>query len=224
MFDTPEQTPGYRGLYGEVVTEDIYHIRSLAWQPDVVIDLGANIGVFTRYAAELFPSAKIVAVEPHPENFEHLRKFTPDEPRITLINAAISRGKVWRHLGAANGSGESYVSVQPGFRIEHMVSTKVEPASVRTIMPDVLIDKWVLPGQRSILKMDIEGGEAAVFDHLPSMEALKRIDYIAAEVHFYAAVAELADEARDAHLRAFESLEATHDCTLNHVHFYATKR
>ena len=58
---------GYKGLYGEVVDRDEYHLRDLAdvvsindpkfihdpghprgfnFIPDVVIDLGANVGVF----------------------------------------------------------------------------------------------------------------------------------------------------------------------------------
>ena len=67
---------GYNGLYGEVVTEDCYRLKTLGFVPDVIFDLGANIGVFTRYARDMFNNAKIISVEPNLDNFENLKTFS----------------------------------------------------------------------------------------------------------------------------------------------------
>src|SRR5690349_15408454 len=42
----------------------------------LIIDGGANVGLATRWFAAHFPEAKIAAIEPHPANFEMLKRNT----------------------------------------------------------------------------------------------------------------------------------------------------
>jgi hypothetical protein len=97
---------GWPGLYGEVVTEDCYRLRQLDFVPDIVFDIGANVGTFTRHARSLWPRAVIVAVEPDKANCAHFRKFTPMH-NIFLLEAAIGVCDIWRCTTAANGAGEA---------------------------------------------------------------------------------------------------------------------
>src|SRR5208282_1225154 len=39
-----------------------------------VIDIGANIGLFTLRSKQLWPEARVVALEPHPDNFQKLQE------------------------------------------------------------------------------------------------------------------------------------------------------
>jgi tRNA G46 methylase TrmB len=41
----------------------------------MIVDVGANIGVFTLYAARAAPSSRIIAVEPFPETCERLHEM-----------------------------------------------------------------------------------------------------------------------------------------------------
>ena len=239
LVAAPELTDGYGGLFGEVVTEDCYRLRTLDFVPDVVFDLGANIGVFARFARELWPDALIVCVEPNAENLDHLNRFTPPHPRTVMLNKAIGRGRIWRGLGAANGAHESYMSAGLGFD-EAMLTTAdglvsyptmavkdspgFERADVPTVMLDELVNEWVSVGARAILKLDIEGGENALVEHEPSVEALRRFDYIAAEIHLYTLRGGNVVETNDRTVAALKTLEPTHDCAREHVMFYARRR
>ena len=179
MVLAPEDTDGFGGLYGEVVTEDIYKLRSLDFVPDAIIDIGANIGIFSRFARELFPQALIVAVEPHPANFEILQAHAPADPCI-LLNKALGRGQVYHGLTAANGSGATYLSAQPGYPAADLAMPDPSRVAVatKTIMLDELANAYVEIGQKLLLKIDCEGAENIIFTHGPSMDVLR-----SAELH-----------------------------------------
>lgn len=220
---------GYAGLYNEVVTDDCYRLRKLIFNPDVIFDFGANVGVFTRYARKLFPKTLIVAIEPNAENFEYLTRFTPNDENIIFINAAIGAGQLWHNLGAVNGSGESYVSSGIGYDHYEMIEAEkesgaVEKSDIKTILPDYLINTYVSAGQKYMIKMDIEGGEHAVFQHEPSMKVLRDAEYVCAELHLYALHGgKLYDDMAKKMGEAIASFMPTHRVGLNNVHFWATK-
>lgn len=53
-----------------------------------VLDLGANVGLFTMYAHD--SAAKLIAVEPTPHTFSVLTELTANLPNVTRVQAAIS--------------------------------------------------------------------------------------------------------------------------------------
>lgn len=216
---------GFNGLYAEVVTEDVYRLRTIDFTPDIIFDLGANVGVFTRYARTLFPDAIIISVEPNEENFAHLKKFTSDNNTI-FINKAIGRGNIHHATTAANGSGECYFSEGLGYYPDQIMGAgNLEKSFVQSIMPDELINIYLKPGMKSLLKLDIEGAENIIWQDTSSMKALMQMDYICAELHFYAHIGGAThDEVLKVTHHALKSFESTHDCILEHIHFYATKK
>jgi FkbM family methyltransferase len=211
---------GYGGLYGEVVTEDTYGMRKINGQVDVIIDLGANVGVFTRFAKELFPNAKIIAIEPDPENYEHLIKFTKNVTNVTFINAALGTGDIYKRLGAPNGAHESYVPEGMGYDTEY-VKTGTD-----SIMIDEIVDEFVEPGQKTIIKIDVEGAENVIWNDRFSMDALAKMDYIMLELHYcveignHAAIKDMCEST----IKGIMELTKTHDCHYDHIYFYATKK
>lgn len=217
--------PWVDGIIGEVVRADVYRMKTLNFIPDVIFDLGANVGVFTRYAREIFPNALIVSVEPNSDNFYHLKKFTDIENWV-VINKAIGGDHIWHNLGAANGSGESYVSSGIGYDHDSMMKAdNVEHCEIQTILPAELIKTYVKPGQKYLFKIDIEGGEHAIFQDEESMELLRQCDYIAAETHLYALTG---GDPYNSVVKFFndtiKSFEATHNVERTKVEFYATKK
>lgn len=226
IVDKIEHTDGYRGLYGEVVTSDCYRLRSITWQPDVILDLGANIGVFARHARSLFPNALIISVEPGPENIAHFKKFTNDD-KIILIEKAIGQGDMWHCLGSPNGAHECYLSAGLGYDKEQMISEEgrsLERSDIPMIMPFELTYQYVRPLHKAIIKIDIEGGENAIFTHEPSMKAIQTIDYIVMEIHWYGLTGNVLPEVRQKTMDFIHRLEETHDCELNNTAFWATKK
>lgn len=115
-----------------------------------VIDLGANTGLASALFLSLWPKAKVVAVEPDPENFALMQKnLAPYGERAQCVLGAVwpSRGTVALDRSAGDGR-EWAVAVQEG-------------SGVRAYdMPELI----ALVGQPvDLLKIDIEGSEKLLF-------------------------------------------------------------
>jgi len=219
-------TSNYGHLQGEIVGRDIYKLQSLvALPPDVVFDIGANIGVFTHYARKLFPNAWVVAVEPHPENFAILKEYTPPEKTV-LLHKAIGTGQVFRHPDVQSqdrsevSAGESYFSTGFGYvppTIDH------HPVEVPAVMLDELYHTYVRPGQRLAIKIDCEGAENILFAHPPSVEVLQKADFLAMELHPFWSKDSLENDVTLAyHVQSL--LRTTHRFDSETPYFYAWKK
>lgn len=137
---------------------------------DVVVDLGGNIGVFTRYAYQQGAS-KILTFEPDKRYFEVLSKNAPDN--TILINGAIgdTNSKMEfiesSHLG---GSGFFHPDL-PGL-------TKYE-VDVYTL--DGILEKKIIENI-DFLKVDIEGSEIIALNGI-SDQNLSKIRNVVMEYH-----------------------------------------
>lgn len=60
-------------IYKEIFEDNCYNITSLPEAP-FIIDAGANIGLFSLYMKQKYPSAKILAFEPAPETYDILSR------------------------------------------------------------------------------------------------------------------------------------------------------
>ena len=121
---------------------------------DIVLDCGANIGVFTREAL-LAGASKVIAIEPAPENLECLRRnFAPE---IASGKVIVYPKGVWdkddfleMHIHHDNAAADSFI-------IKNEKTT-----ATATKIPLTTIDKMVaelnLP-RVDFVKMDIEGAE-----------------------------------------------------------------
>lgn len=217
---------GWPGLHGEVVTEDCYGLKTLDFVPDLVFDIGANVGTFTRFANDLFPKATIIALEPDASNLVHFRKFTPDTPHIKLVEGALGRGAVVRVSGAVNGAHEVYLTEGLGYPDFEAAPGVFLPTPVIATSLDQFIRPWLVlfPKAKTLVKIDCEGGENSIWEDEDSMETLSRMDYIAMELHYHAnhgANSPVVHEITDA---ALDSFDATHDCDRGRIYFTARKK
>ena len=71
------------------------------------MDVGANIGVFSRWALSKWSSSRVVAVEPVPPVFKMLKKNVHSSSRVLLLNRAIGSG-------SGRSSTITYYSTVPG--------------------------------------------------------------------------------------------------------------
>jgi FkbM family methyltransferase len=210
------------GLYGEVVVEDVYKIKQFI--PDVIFDIGANVGFFMRFARETFPDAKIVAVEPDVNNFEVLKICTDPDENIVMINCAIGSGKIYRVNGAANGAMESYLSTSRAIKEEEFATAQFVATDIQSRRLSDIVKEHVKEGQTYALKLDCEGGENSIFDHPESVECLIKADYIAMEVHNTGVNGNGSAQAKAMFDEVAKKLEVTHHCRYDHPMFYARKR
>lgn len=135
----------------EQAAGDIYEQRQVSVRADdVVIDVGAHLGTFTRIAL-LRGAHRVVAVEPDPVNAAcFARTFAPDiaDGRVSLVVAA-----AWHSPGSL--TFEPGNSTQTGHVTE---SESARGVTVRAITLDEVVHELKLD-RVDFIKMDIEGAE-----------------------------------------------------------------
>jgi FkbM family methyltransferase len=79
-------------LLKQIFADNLYfqHGISLAANP-LVIDGGANIGLFTLFVLQQHPSANVVAIEPAPRTFHLLQANTSRFATVTVHNCGLGR-------------------------------------------------------------------------------------------------------------------------------------
>jgi len=161
-------TPDDAGVLREILVQDIY--KPLKIVPgDVVLDLGAHVGAFAKYAFD--KGAKtVVCVEPNPE---HLPYLPTNAPNGLLYWGAITRD------GGSNTT--LYVSKRG---CSHSATTSPSPRNksrTAVAVPTVSFRALLTSFRPTVVKMDIEGGEYSTM--LPYVEELECASRVMAEVH-----------------------------------------
>lgn len=128
---------------------------------DVVLDVGANIGFLTVLAARLVgPAGRVVAFEPVPANAQLVRRNAAlnRQRQVQVVEAAVgdhvgtAKLVLARHAGGAALQG----------------ADRPQDACGELTVPVVTLDDWLarlapsLPGPVRLVKVDVEGAEAAV--------------------------------------------------------------
>jgi FkbM family methyltransferase len=120
-----------------------------------ILDVGANVGSFALWAMLRWPGSRISSFEPNPGTFEFLRRNTAGYPGIAITNAALFPGGQRRATFFSRYAGDGEAGLQA-----YAGDTFVAGAEGTTFEVDV-VDPATLPSAE-IVKLDIEGGEAAV--------------------------------------------------------------
>jgi FkbM family methyltransferase len=151
-------------VYELLVKEDYSSIQDLKLG-DTVIDIGANIGLFTVLAAKRVGDAgKVVAIEPNPGTLERLNR---NIQLNHLSNVRVYQAAVAGKEGAMDlhfGSKDVFASLHPWVdnrMLNEGASVKVECITLRGILERENITRV------DLLKMDCEGGEYEIFDMMP---------------------------------------------------------
>jgi FkbM family methyltransferase len=116
----------------------------------LIIDCGANIGMASIWYAQKFPLAKIISVEPEPENFRILAMNAANYPNIVPIQGGISDQEtklILSNTGDAPWAWET---------------REAESGPIRAFtIPGLLAN--VTDAALMIVKIDIEGSEVGLF-------------------------------------------------------------
>jgi FkbM family methyltransferase len=152
-----------------------YRLQDLTFEPgDVVIDVGAHVGVVSCYLAKKWPGVRVYAIEPVPANYERLERNIQ----------ANDLGNVLALPYAATADGRDLVLTgDPGVNTGHY-SAYAEHGPVVHTAPSTTLSSFFQRGKVdriALLKLDCEG--------LYGMgDLLARVDRLVMEVHENAAL------------------------------------
>lgn len=200
-------------LIQEIFERQVYPIPSMRdIACPVILDLGANIGVFAHYALHSCPGSRVICVEPVPPVADILaHNLAPLGSRAKVLRCAVG-----------GAPGEMNVTYYPGYSImsrlggdemedrkllnsclrqdlqskmkhprvlgEHHVETMVEErlGDIQTFACQVLTLPAIIEQEEiasvDYLKMDVEGAELEILQSLPG-ECWAMIHHLGLEVH-----------------------------------------
>jgi FkbM family methyltransferase len=119
--------------------------------PNVIVDAGANIGLFSILMKNRFPAARIVCVEPGHENCVQLKKNLSVYENVEIICAGIWSKDTSLKISDKHNGG------QTAWLTEKDATGDVSGITIDTLMKNLNLQKI------DILKVDIEGSEKVVF-------------------------------------------------------------
>lgn len=143
-------------------------VRTMLQEPKAIVDLGANIGLSIRLWRELFPRARVIAVEPDPVNLGLCRRNNPGDDAVTLVQACVAARAGRVHLDRS-GPPWSYRMTTAGL------------ADTESLSMTDLLRRHLPDGPVDLLKCDIEGAECEVFSECAPW--IDRVRHLVVEVH-----------------------------------------
>jgi FkbM family methyltransferase len=165
----------------------------------VLVDLGANIGLFSLYMSSI--CSEVYAVEPTPSHIEIMKDLVENLGVKNIFPHQVAihtkNGEEEFQLNSSNSTMNSFLrhGIDPGGTDSVLVPT--------TTLADFI--KNNVKKRVNFVKMDIEGFENVIV-HDPSFEeALKEIDAIYVEVHDFEGVGKM-EENVDKVVERLESL------------------
>lgn len=152
-------------------------LRSLAergYRPNVIYDVGAADGAWTRLAAAVWPDARFVCFEPLEERDEALKQLAAEMP-----------GKVQSlRIGLGSEDGDLKMGVAEGLWASSFAYDGVSERALPVRRLDGLVADHVVPAP-SFLKLDVQGFELRVLEGARKV-ALANTDVILMECQFFA--------------------------------------
>ena len=162
-----------------LVLDELFHTGEYAFVQDAlnnvrtIVDLGANVGFSLRYWQQVFPAARMLAVEPDHDNCrlcELNAAAAGSTSQLTLVRACVGSHRRKVRLGG----GEEWA-----YRMEESVAGD---AGLTEVIPlGELLAGHFGGGEIDLLKCDIEGAEQEVFADCGAW--IGRVKAIVIELH-----------------------------------------
>jgi FkbM family methyltransferase len=185
-----------RLVFEEVFLRGDYDVFRAGEEPDTIIDVGANVGYASAYLLSRFPPARVLAIEPDAANLAVARRnLAPFGDRVTLVEGAVWSHRTGLCIVRDARAGEWGITMRECRKGETADLVAMDMTDVIARAGDTEID---------VLKIDIEGGERALFAS-GAAQWLPRVRMLIVELHDTAA-----RDAFDAATRGMSFDKSTH--------------
>jgi len=159
-------------IFHEVLNYGVYQIQQKWLQrgPETIVDLGANIGLTSLFMASQYSTAKILAVEPHPESAALLRHN---------LGCLGKRARVWE-AAVSDHTGQVRLNLANEAYNASLLRESAKHVQVRAVSMEEILEKEQI-SRIDILKIDIEGAERNLLADSPAW--LRKVDFMMIEMH-----------------------------------------
>lgn len=162
-------------IAGELL-DDCYSLDRIDFAPgDVVLDVGAHVGLFAAYVGLRYPDVLVHSFEPFPDNFELLRENV-ERNRVSNVRiypfAISGDGRLLKMATNPENSG--------GATCHSRTLTARAADMIPSATLDAVFDALGIESCK-LLKIDCEGSE---YEILLTTRALPRVEYLSGEFHF----------------------------------------
>jgi FkbM family methyltransferase len=149
------------------------HLKALGFEPRSIVDVGAHWGDWARVAAKVWPRARILGVEPNPDDLPHLEQTRRDVPSFDFRQGLL--GPERRTVKFRSESHQtSLLAPVPG------ESEALQTAEMWTL--DELLAQAAF-GPPQLIKLDVQGYELEVLRG--ASHALSQCEAVLAEVSMF---------------------------------------
>lgn len=172
-FSYREDTNDYNTILS-IVRDDEYRTKQMTYRKEnVFVDIGAHLGGWSALMENLVEDARIISVEPLPENAELIRKNTHGELlQYAASNRSRIKTKIFYADDSFSGLHHKFIGNAMGFVGKDFVT--VETISLNDVLKDY--------DSCRVMKVDAEGAEYTIFPFV-SKATWGKIDYIIGEYH-----------------------------------------
>jgi FkbM family methyltransferase len=160
-LDVPSRNASWYSEIGyEPLSSAIF--RSACLVADVVIDIGSHVGYYSLLAASTNPDARVIAIEASPENASVISSNADsNHHKVEVWNAAFINIPGSINFKITEASDNCGISGHPD-------SPTVDEIKVKAITG---MELEISPGQRLVIKIDVEGHELSVLAGLDQVLA-----------------------------------------------------
>jgi len=171
----------FKDIIQEVYHHETYeHFFSMK-ENDIVVDVGANVGLFSLKASKVVGEhGIIVAFEPEKNNYKMLRRNLGINKcrNVIPINAAVSNFNGKADFSIANTLVEHKLADSKSeLEIKSILTTKVDVKTIQLVLKELGIDRV------DFLKIDAEGSEFEVLSGARSLLTNKAIKKMSVAVY-----------------------------------------
>lgn len=157
-------------LKGKTSFKFHYGIQKLISKDAIVVDIGANLGYFSKNFARLAKNGHVISIEPVPYFYDTLKYFLGNFPNVTIHNVA---------LGVENGKLEMVMPESDGMirtGLPHIAKNEAEKKQHKTVEVNIVKGSELLSDLQRLdyIKCDIEGYEWIVFQEIQPIIAKHR--------------------------------------------------
>jgi FkbM family methyltransferase len=140
--------------YKDLSAPDLSHVRPLVRPGGWIVDIGANVGYFSRiFSTWVSGGARVLAFEPEAQNFESLAAMVAQQMPRDLIDC--------RQCLVAELDGELPLALNPDNPADHRIGSSGVPT--RSVRLDTVMAELAWPAV-SLIKIDVQGAEVRVLE------------------------------------------------------------